>query len=413
MENKIGYACTPLSLPYRTSRSFTIKNFTEDKFNKAVKENLSDLLEILKWNHENNILLFRISSDIIPFGSHEKNKFAFWKTFKNELLLCGNYIKNNNIRVSMHPGQYTVLNSVNEAVVKNSILDLEYHCKFLDSMELDYTNKIVLHIGGIYGDKKSAANRFIENFNKLSSSLKKRLIIENDDKSYNIEDVLKISEILTIPVVFDNLHHKLNPCNLDILTILDRVKKSWKPSDGAVKLHYSDQAIDKKTGSHSKFVISENFLNYYELVKDLNCDIMLEVKDKELSAKKCLRLIYNEASISLRCTEWAKYKYSVMEKGYSNYKKCSQMINSDISIREIYKFIDNSLLLPFNDGNFVNAAEHVYGYIKTKASQKEKELFIELLKNPSENKIKLKALLKKLCLKYNASYINASYYFIY
>jgi len=98
--------------------------------------------------------------------------------------------RNPNIRGSMHPGQYTVLNSPNEEVVEKSIMDLEYHCKFLDSLGVDYSNKIILHVGGVYGDKISAMERFKHNFNRLSNSLKKRLVIENDDKSYTIEDVL-------------------------------------------------------------------------------------------------------------------------------------------------------------------------------------------------------------------------------
>lgn len=390
-----------------------LKNYNEDIFNECVRENIKDLLNILRWNKENGIYMFRISSDIIPFGSHSINETKWWYTHRKELIECGMFIKENNIRVSMHPGQYTVLNSPNEEVVKKSIADLEYHCRFLDSMEVDYSNKIVLHVGGVYGDKHSAIERFKHNFYRLSDSMKMRLVVENDDKSYNIEDVLGICNKLSIPAVFDNLHHKLNSCSLEIEEILNAVKGTWKAGDGRVKLHYSDKDMDKKGGAHSKFVITKNFLSYMESIKKLNPDVMLEVKDKEVSAVKCIYALKEDLAISERTKQWAKYKYSLMEKKYSYYKKCSSLVNSKVPMKEVYMYIDQCLQEPFDKGNFINTAEHVYGYVKDKVTLKEKYNFNELLKNPAENKGNIKSLLQKLCKKYKAEYINNSYYFIY
>lgn len=413
LNNRIGYACTPISVPYKTSRSFMLKNYNKDLFNECARENIKDLLNILRWNKENEIYMFRISSDIIPFGSHSINELKWWDTHREALRECGIFIKENNIRVSMHPGQYTVLNSPNEEVVKKSIADLEYHCRFLDSMEVDYSNKIVLHVGGVYGDKHSAIERFKHNFYRLSDSMKKRLIVENDDKSYTIEDVLDICNELSIPAVFDNLHHKLNSCSLEIEDVLNAVKSTWKAEDGRVKLHYSDQDMDKKGGAHSKFVITKNFLSYMESIKNLNADVMLEVKDKEISAIKCTYALKEDLAISERTKQWAKYKYSLMEKNYSYYKKCSSLVNSKVHMKEVYMYIDQCLQESFDEGNFINTAEYVYGYIKDKVTIKEKGNYNELLKNPTENKDKIKSLLQKLCKKYKAEYINNSYYFIY
>lgn len=410
---RIGYACTPCTLPFKTSRSFILKNFIEERFSQCVKENLDDLMNILKWNVENSICMFRISSDIIPFGSHSINTIKWWEMFRTELLTCGDYIKDHNLRVSMHPGQYTVLNSPNEEVVTKSISDIEYHCKFLDSLGVDYTNKIILHVGGVYGDKTLSTRRFIDNFKRLSPSSQKRLVVENDDKSYTLEDVLSICETLNIPAVFDNLHHKLNPCPLTFDEILKKVSGTWKKEDGKIKVHYSDQDLEKKNGAHSQFVVSENFLNYIERLENLPIDIMLEVKDKEISAIKCVNLLKSSLDPSVKYTEWAKYKYSVMERNYSEYKKCSKIVNSTSSIKEIYKSIDEALSLPFDQGNFINGANHVYGYLKDKTTAKEKEAFFTLLEDPRKNKDKIKGTLKRLCLKYDIDYLNNSYYFIY
>ncbi|MBC2398463.1 UV DNA damage repair endonuclease UvsE [Clostridium tetanomorphum] len=404
---KIGYACIPMTIDATTTRRFILKNFSFDKFYDCVKLNLQDLNTILKYNLDNNIFMFRISSDIIPFGSHSINNLNWTKIFKEDLDNIGNFIKSNNIRVSMHPGQYTPT----EDVMKKSIKDIEYHCLFLDSLGVDYSNKIILHIGGAYNDKLSSLKRFKENFKKLSNSAQKRLVLENDERNFNIYDVLDICDILNIPAVFDNLHHKFNPGKSeDIYSILERVCKTWCEYDGSMKLHYSDSDETKKAGAHSKHINIENFLNYYKKVESFNPDIMLEVKDKDISAIECVNSL-DFPKPSTKFEQWAKYKYTVMEKDYSLYKACSTLISSEKSMVDFYKLIDKVLLLPYNERNFKNTLLHTWGYVKNKATIKEKNQFMESF-NSFENPEKTKNILKKLAQKYNVSYLINSYYFL-
>lgn len=492
---KIGYACIPIGIPQKTTRSFILKNFSREKFTESFSLNLKDLRAILEYNLKNNIYMFRISSDIVPFGSHEINNIDWWNIFKDELQDIGNFIKNNNMRVSMHPGQYTVLNSPSEDIVTKALKDLEYHCTFLDSLRLDYKNKMVLHVGGVYGDKTSAIQRFKVNFKRLPDSAKKRLILENDEKSFTIEDVLNICTNINIPAVFDNLHHKCNPSlgkslyntdknyalskkeyllksndsrefysesstssayNIlikdDLQYILREVRKTWKTEDGDMKLHYSDSDINKNIGAHSKFILTENFLDYYSVVKSFNADVMLEVKDKNLSAIKCVNCLQNIETNSIKSSkknastngnntnktekmsikplkkstiydQWAKYKYSVMEKNYSYYKECSKIVNSDKNIVDFYKYVDFALLSPFSTKNFKNTIEHTWGYFKDMAKDKEKADFESLLRdmediNPAENMDytnfeRAKKFIEKLSKKYKCEYLLNSYYFIY
>jgi len=278
---------------------------------------------------------------------------------------------------------------------------------------VDYTNKIILHVGGVYGDKATAMERFKENFRRLSPSAQNRLVLENDDKSYTLRDVLEISSELNIPVVFDNLHHELNPCDMEFQQILLSVKSTWKSVDGPVKFHYSDSDSEKRGGAHSKFVVTKNFLDYIDKISAIDADIMLEVKDKEISALKCVFCLQDKLKKSIRTDQWAKYKYSVMEKGYAHYKNCSKLVNSEAKISDIYIYIDEILSKPFEEGSFRNAAEHVYGYVKDKTTEKEKELYKSLLADVAQNNRKIKDLLQRLCRKYDAEYINSSYYFIY
>ncbi|MBL4932519.1 UV DNA damage repair endonuclease UvsE [Clostridium paridis] len=410
----IGYACISLTTNARTNRKLLLKNYSNDALRLIIKENLSDLMKILINNKKNKIFLYRISSDIIPLASHEINTFPWQEVFKDELLEIGTYIKENNMRVSMHPGQYTVINSPKEEVIKNSIAELEYHTDFLNALGVDYTNKIVLHIGGVYGDKTSAKERFISNFRSLSDSTKQRLVIENDEKNFSLEDVLDISYKIEVPVIYDNLH---NYCygsnNLTHKEIYKLVSKTWKCKDGNMKVHYSEQDKNKKKGSHSQTINLKLFLDYFNEVKEFNPDIMLEVKDKDISSIKIINAL-NElsgipASKSLIYDEWAKYKYLIMAYNYDFYKECKNIIKNNSGIVELYNKIDSCTQNPLLDGNLVNTLEHIWGYFKTSATSQEKKHFFKLLSE--KNLIKCKDYLYKLSYKYHEDYLLNSYFF--
>ncbi|GCD09581.1 UV DNA damage repair endonuclease UvsE [Clostridium tagluense] len=413
---KIGYACIPLTIDARTNRRLTLKNFSEKMLLEVLEQNLIDLRQILENNEKYNIKLFRISSDIVPLGSHSINEIPWHKYFQNELNEIGEYIKKCGMRVSMHPGQYTVLNAEKEDIVEKAIKDLEYHARFLDALGVDGENKIILHIGGGYGDKASAMNRFIENFKRLSLSVKNRLVIENDDRTFNINDLLFVSAEINIPVIFDNLHHECNhEMEIPIKEIMNRVAKTWKEEDGNPKVHYSQQDLLKHVGAHSNTIIIKNFLEYYEEVKEFNLDIMLEVKDKDVSAIKCNLVVSNmNKKLKHVITEkqWAKYKYLLMERNYKYYKECSRLVKENCSIQEFYEYTDEVMNFPVENGSFINTCEHVWGYVKNSASDKEHAHFKKLLMD-LEHKEKVKIYLKKLCDKYNAEYILNSYYFHY
>ncbi|MFT5871628.1 MAG: UV DNA damage endonuclease [Clostridium sp.] len=413
---KIGYACIPLTTNARTNRRLTLKNFSENMFLEILEQNLIDLRAILANNEKYNIKLFRISSDIVPLGSHSINEIQWHKYFKNELNEIGEYIKKCGMRVSMHPGQYTVLNAEKEEIVAKAIIDLEYHARFLDSLGIDSSNKIILHIGGGYGDKSSAINRFIENFNRLSPSVKDRLVIENDGKIFNIDNVLFVSKQINIPVIFDNLHHQCNhEMEVPIKEIMKEVAKTWQEKDGSIKVHYSQQNLHKQIGAHSNTILIKSFLEYYEEVKEFNIDIMLEVKDKDISAIKCNLIIdniNNKSKSNVIEKQWAKYKYVLMERNYKYYKECSKLVKENCTIEEFYKYTDGIINFDVENGSFINTAEHVWGYVKDYASDREQMHFKKLILD-IEHKEKVKIYLRKLCDKYNAEYILKSYYFYY
>jgi len=413
---KIGYACIPLTINERTNRRLTLKKFSEKMFLEVLEQNILDLRKILENNKNFNISLFRISSDIVPLGSHSVNEIEWYKYFQNELKEIGEFIKRCGMRVSMHPGQYTVLNAEKEEIVLNAIKDLEYHTRLLDSLGVDSSNKIILHIGGGYGDKSASMNRFIKNFRGLSQSVKNRLVIENDDKIFNIEDVLFVSREINIPVIFDNLHHECNhEGDEHIKDIMAKVAKTWQEKDGHIKVHYSQQNIHKQMGAHSDTIIVKSFLKYYAEVKEFNPDIMLEVKDKDISAIKCNIIVNNidkESNAIIIEKQWAKYKYVLMERNYKYYKICSKLVKDKCGYEAFYNYIDEIINVDIDSGSFVNTSEHVWGYVKNDVTDKEKNHFNKLILD-IEHKDNIKLYLKKLCDKYNAEYMLNSYYFCY
>ncbi len=415
----IGYACLTIGVKNTDFKSCRLKNATEDKLLEIIAHNLNSLENIIDYNIKNNIRLFRISSDIIPFGSSEFNELSWWEIFNQQIKTIGKKVINNNIRVSMHPGQYTVLNSNDSRVVKNAIKDLEYHVKVLEALGVGQESKIILHIGGIYNDKKQAVKRFISNYQSLSKEVKERLVIENDDKLYNISDVLEIGKNLNIPVVFDNLHNKINPSSesKSDLYWINECRKTWQNKDGNQKIHYSQQNLLKRPGSHSDTINANEFVDYYENLEDKNIDIMLEVKDKNLSAVKCINCTNSKKNIRNLELEWSKYKYKVLENSPSNYNEIRKILRNkdDYPSMDFYSLIEEALVNDSSIGNSINAAQHIWGYFKDDATDKEKTAFLKKLDLYKEGKKSIKTIkssLWKMATKYNQRYLLDSYYFI-
>lgn len=294
---KLGYITINRSIGCIANHDFRLASYSEEKLVVTVQMNLDCLFRILKFNGENDIFFFRMSSQTVPFASHPICKFN-WKThFSSQFKEIGEFIKENDIRISMHPGQFVVLNSPKKEVVEKSIADLIYHSKVLDAMGLDYTAKIQIHIGGVYNNREQATDRFCETFKSLKQSIKKRLVIENDEKSYPLKDCLEINLKLGIPVVLDTLHHECNNNNESLREAILKAKETWMDIDELLMVDYSTQEKGEKDGRHAESIDLELFKIFLRDSKDIDFDIMLELKDKEKSALKAVKLLKELAII--------------------------------------------------------------------------------------------------------------------
>jgi UV DNA damage endonuclease len=145
---KIGYPCINRTIGCTASSTFRLKSYTESRVRQTVKNNLECLSRILQFNLEHKLLFLRISSDLVPFASHPINQFNWQTHFQQEFEDIGKFITKNSIRISMHPNQFTLINSINDEIFARSKKELKYHAEILDLMKLDTSAKIQIHVGG-------------------------------------------------------------------------------------------------------------------------------------------------------------------------------------------------------------------------------------------------------------------------
>ena len=291
---KIGYPCINRTIHCKGNRTFRLKSYSEERFVRTVRDNLDCLRSILQFNVEHDILFFRITSDLIPFASHPVCNFDWLSYFDPDFKAIGNFIIDHNIRISMHPGQFTVLNSPHERVLASSIKELEYHTQVLDALRLDRSAKIQLHIGGVYGNKETGISRFVERYHALNSSIKQRLVIENDERNYNFADCLHIYDQTGIPILFDSLHHELNNAGETVEDVFKLLIKTWNQEDGPPMIDYSSSRTSSQRRRHIQSIDLHHFTQFLCRTRPHNFDIMLEIKDKEGSALKAMDILISD-----------------------------------------------------------------------------------------------------------------------
>lgn len=280
---RIGYVGlnTELDTP---SKTFKLTSYSEERMLQVAKANLEALEKILNWNIDNKIKIFRITSQLIPFASHPINSGS-WKTLlKKQLQHIGYLALSNNMRLSMHPGQYTVLNTPNFLSLKNSLADLEYHSEIMALMGLDDKHRIIIHGGGAYGNKYKSLKVLIQRIKSLPIHISKRLALENDDKIFTAEDILRVCLEVKIPAIVDVFHHQILPSleKLSVREVILLFENTWLKNERQ-KIHFSNQDPKKQAGTHSQTIDTTIFEMFYQQIRDLDLDIMLEAKDKQRS----------------------------------------------------------------------------------------------------------------------------------
>lgn len=267
---------------------------------------LAYVRDILVYLRRVGIRMYRLSSDLAPYATHPGLPQFHGQVAecRAELAEIGRLAREVDARLSFHPAAYILLSSPDEGIAVKSLADLETQAEMLDAMGLDGDAVVVTHVGGTYDDKWAAMERFVARWRGLSAQARARLVLENDERSYSVDDLLWIHERTGIRLVFDYLHFLNNrPAEQDARRALALCLDTW-PAGATPKIHFSSprtemrvmERLDPATGrresvlkpplwtQHSDFINPFEFIAFLEQADGLRpFDVMVEAKAKDLA----------------------------------------------------------------------------------------------------------------------------------
>ncbi|KAI8383046.1 UV-endonuclease UvdE-domain-containing protein [Blakeslea trispora] len=282
----------------RTCRLDTVRKKGLDYVKELALANIADMKKMVQWNEDNKIRFMRISSEIFPFASHQQVGYDI-SFAEKELKEVGDLANQYNHRLTMHPGQFNQLVSLNPNVVTNTVRELDYHARMLDLMGMNQDSIMIMgnsHMGGVYGDKPSAiamkhethltflSKRFENEYAKLPEHIKRRLVLENDELGYSVSDLLPVCKRLKIPLVLDCI----NPGDVtDLVALLPEINQVWHDKGIKPKQHYSESRRGAKTAVEMR--AHSDRVKYLPPTTD-DVDLMIEAKDKEQAVFELYKL---------------------------------------------------------------------------------------------------------------------------
>lgn len=287
---RLGYVAMSMELEdCSSSKTITVKNYERiageeariGRLRRITGENLRNLARLLYYNTANGVHLFRITSKLVPLATHPLAAgWDYIADLQDEFAKIGSIARENKMRISSHPDHFTLINSPRQEVIEASLRDLDYHEKVFQAMGLDNA-EMVMHVGGMYGSREQSVKRFADNFRKLPDGIRKRLLLENDDKIYGAAEVLGICEELNIPMVLDVHHHMCCNKGEDLGDIMQRVYNTW--GERVPKLHFSSPRSEKNCRAHADDIDFDSFYRFLITARGFgrDIDIMVEAKNKD------------------------------------------------------------------------------------------------------------------------------------
>lgn len=290
MKIRLGYVSITKTLDITPSSNVTytefLKNNDFNKLDKVIISNFNNLEKLINYNIANNIHFYRLTSKLIPLATKNDVIFDYLEKYRFYYEKIGEKIKN--MRVDFHPDQFCVLNSTKSEVVENSYSILKYHYDILTYLGI-LDKVIILHIGSSVLGKDNSIRRFINNFKKLDKCISDCIVIENDDKVFNILDCIKIKREIGCRIVLDYHHFNCNNNKENLLDHIDEIFDGWY----IPKIHFSSpkNKTKKDFRSHHDYINVFEFIAFIELIKHLeyDIDIMIEAKAKDEAVFRLVR----------------------------------------------------------------------------------------------------------------------------
>jgi UV DNA damage endonuclease len=308
---RLGFVAMSMELQNASpSKTMTYKQFSQlqnreaglRKLERISLANITNTLRILKHAKAYDVAFYRMTSRIIPLANHEDLlDWDYMSPLTDALYELGQYIKQHHIRVDFHPDHFVLINSPKKEILINSLKTLQLHYKLLKNMGIDTQNRCVMHVGGSYKETDVALERFIQNWGSVPVPIQKMIMLENDDTSFTLADVLYLSEKLEIPLVFDYHHHLAYNQDENWTQHWPRVVASWRTSLLPLKVHISSPKSEKQFRNHADFVDTEMFFDFLKEVKGSvdQIDCMIESKKKDLALFQLMREIKKRSDVEI------------------------------------------------------------------------------------------------------------------
>jgi UV DNA damage endonuclease len=288
---RFGYASQNLTLPATTGRTMRLAHIQDgSRMKSVVVANLRSLGDIIHWNRDHGMGLFRLSQQLIPFASHPDFPYDWQEEHASELRQIGRLAVDSRVRLSLHPGQFIQPGSPNGDVSLRSIAELRYVAALLRSIGAPAA-VIVLHLGGTYGNRPEAMQGFTAALQPETEILR-YLALENDERSWTVQDVAEVAAELGVPVIVDTLHHGLNSGSLPLREALDLALPTWP---GRPKVHLSSQDPAKQAGAHAWGIEPSDYASLLAALDGRAVDVMVEAKGKD----QAVTALFNDAGITV------------------------------------------------------------------------------------------------------------------
>lgn len=257
-----------------------------NRIRQVAVRNLTNSIRIMHFLHAHDIELYRMSAGLIPLATHEfTDGWAWWEDDEIRPLLArfGGLVRKHHYRVSSHLPEVCVLSSPDPNVFQWLERYVAYHHHLFDTMGLDQAAKIVLHVGGAYGDPEQALRQAEDNFGTLDPWAQERIVLENDDRTFSAAQTLHLAERLGIPMVFDYHHHIVRNDGEPLDELIQQAFATW--NDRPPKVHLSSPKSSQQQRAHSDFVSWEFALPFFEAMRAeaKSVDVMIEAKKKDLA----------------------------------------------------------------------------------------------------------------------------------